>query len=275
MTIDISETRGAAYVKRCYAAVRFLMLLINLCLLNGCYNVPFGFFGNSESYRKRRQQELALTPAENQVSPFEQAIIVSERERAEVLPPPQVEINEDVKKHIRYFVEKDPEYISNSLKRIAEWYPTLRQILRDEGIPEEMLNVALIESRFNPNAHSRAGAVGLWQFMKGTARHYGLKVGFLKDERRDPVLSTIAAARLLRDLYNRYHDWKLVLAAYNAGSGTVDRAIRRAVSRDFWVLRKKRLIRGQPSLYVLRFLAVLAIMQNPEKYGFKSLRDYS
>ena len=106
-----------------------------------------------------------------------------------------------------------------------------------EGVPVELLAVGWVESRFNPAALSPKGARGVWQFMPETARRYGLQVGDARDDRTDLALSTRAAARHLADLYRRFGDWPLALAAYNAGADRVENAMARARSRDFWRLR--------------------------------------
>ena len=127
----------------------------------------------------------------------------------------------------------------------------------------------MIESGFNNKAYSRAKATGTWQFMTGTARNYGLKVGYWVDERRNLEKSTRAASRLLKDLYKRYDDWYLALSAYNAGPGKVNRAIRRSKSRDFWKISKNPyLLRKETRNYVPKMLAAIIIGENPTYFGF-------
>ena len=111
--------------------------------------------------------------------------------------------------------------------------------MKDEGLPEELYYLAMIESGFNNRAYSRAKATGTWQFMKGTAKNYGLKVGYWVDERRNLEKSTRAASRLLKDLYKRYDDWYLALAAYNAGHWKSKQSYSKAKTRDFWAIKKE------------------------------------
>jgi membrane-bound lytic murein transglycosylase D len=142
----------------------------------------------------------------------------------------------------------------------------IRAKLRAAGLPEDLSYLPLIESAFSLRAYSRARAHGMWQFISSTARHYGLEVGPLVDERRDPVRSTEAAVAYLQDLYEQFDDWHLALAAYNSGSGNVRRAIRRSRSRDFWVLR--RYLPRETRNYVPAYMASVVVAKQPQKHGF-------
>ncbi len=179
------------------------------------------------------------------------------------LPPVEIEYNSKVKKWIDYFAGSGKKTFLKWVYRSGKYRDLTERILAEEGLPTELANLALIESGFNPNAYSRAHAVGIWQFIKSTARIYGLRVDWWVDERRDPARACRAAARHLRDLYQTFDSWPLALAAYNCGQRNVERAIRRAHSRDFWRLRLKRETRD----YVPKFMAACIIMQNPSKYG--------
>lgn len=185
-----------------------------------------------------------------------------------VLPAPEIELNPAVQRELKLLQGRERRFISAGMLNRRRYDSALKEIFRDEGVPEALLHVALIESKFQPKVKSRAGAVGMWQFMKGTARAYGLRIGVFEDQRKDPILSSIAAARHLRDLYNKYQDWWLALAAYNSGSGRVDRAIKKGRTRDFWSLSARRLLPGQTRRYVPRFIAVHYIVQSPVINGF-------
>ena len=188
------------------------------------------------------------------------------------LPAPKVKLRPEVKKEIEFFSRYNSSTVRKAIARKNKLGPVIENIFIDEGIPLELLNVAIIESSFNPNARSSAGAVGLWQFMKSTARVYGLEVGYLNDQRKDPILSTLAAARHLRDLYLAYTDWDLALAAYNAGSGGVDKAINKARTNDFWELSRRQKLKAQTRRYVAKFYAVMHITNNPKEYGLGEMR---
>ena len=177
-------------------------------------------------------------------------------------------INDAVAKNLRYFQEGITERFQAYLDRFHHYQAVVEPIFREFGIPTELMYLSLVESGFNPKAFSRARASGPWQFMKATGRMYKLNVNWYVDERRDPIKSTVAAAHHLRDLYDRFGSWPLALAAYNAGSGKVSRAIRKTGSRDFWKIRRTWYLRRETKDYVPRFIAATLIAKNPTAYGF-------
>lgn len=144
--------------------------------------------------------------------------------------------NEVVRKYIDTYVEgKMREKVSYMLGAANFYIPIFEEALEAYGLPLELKYLPIIESALNPSAVSRAGAAGLWQFMTSTAKIYGLTINSLVDERRDPIKSTWAAARYLKDLYDIYKDWNLVIAAYNCGPGNVNKAIKRTEGKaDYW-----------------------------------------
>lgn len=182
------------------------------------------------------------------------------------LPEPPLVMTDDVKQELRYLLLAQPRFIPAAQKRGSEYFPVMRQILEDEGIPPQLINLALIESGFNVKARSHKGAVGMWQFIRTTGQGYGLRIGTGEDQREDPILSTIAAARHLRDLYLYFDDWYLALAAYNAGMGAIDRARKRAGSECFWQIKRKGLIPSETARYVPRFIAVTMITEQRNKF---------
>jgi len=145
--------------------------------------------------------------------------------------------NAEVRNFIILYTEKKPALLSRILGLSNYYFPIIEGILDKYGLPKELKAVAIIESALNPKAVSRAGARGMWQFMYGTARLYNLDMTSFVDERYDPVKSTEAAARYLRDSYNVFGDWMLAIASYNCGAGNVSKAIRRSGgSHDFWTI---------------------------------------
>jgi membrane-bound lytic murein transglycosylase D len=143
--------------------------------------------------------------------------------------------NSIVRRYIEVYTKQKRPNVSVMLGLAQYYFPIFDDIFDYYDIPNEMKYMSIIESALNPRAYSRTRAVGLWQFMFGTGRLYGLTVNSMVDERRDPIKSTYAAARFCKDLYNIYHDWTLVIAAYNCGPGNVNKAIRRSGGKkNYW-----------------------------------------
>jgi len=174
-------------------------------------------------------------------------------------------MNQRVELAIKYFQTRGREVFVRWLERSGKYEPIIKEILAEYQLPEELFYLAMIESGFNPRAHSYARAAGLWQFISATGKYYGLRNNWWFDERRDPLLATKAAAEHLTDLYHRFDDWHLAMAGYNCNPKKVESQIRRYNTRDFWKL--KRLPR-QTRNYVPTFIAATIIAQNPKKYGF-------
>nr|WP_253687241.1 transglycosylase SLT domain-containing protein [Treponema sp. OMZ 792] len=141
------------------------------------------------------------------------------------------------------------------------------QELRRENLPPELLFLPVIESGFSPKAVSKSGAVGIWQFMRNSIGGYDIHIDEWMDERRDPWKTSAAAVKKLKWNYNYYNDWYLALAAYNCGVGALDKAIKKAGSRNYWYLAEKKFLKPETSLYVAKFLAIAEILMNSEKYG--------
>lgn len=164
--------------------------------------------------------------------------------------------NDIVKNHIIYYTQKIPNKIDLILGLSSYYLPIFEEILDEYNMPKELKVMAIIESALNPRATSRVNAKGIWQFMYGTALQYNLKINSYVDERLDPIASTHAAAKYLKDAYIIFGDWSLAIASYNCGAGNVNKAIRRAGgSRDFWKIYPylPRETRG----YVPSFVAAL------------------
>jgi len=197
-------------------------------------------------------------------------IVVDEALVDSLLPPSDfpLMLNSTIEKFLEAMVSSGEFHnrIETGLSRAGTYLPMIRPRFAAAGLPQDLSYLPLIESAFSLKAYSRARAHGMWQFISSTGRHYGLDVGSLIDERRDPELSTDAAVAYLSDLYDQFNDWYLALAAYNSGSGNVRRAIRRSGSRDFWVLR--RYLPRETRNYVPAFIASVIVAKRPEKYGF-------
>ncbi len=189
----------------------------------------------------------------------------------EIIP---TEINASVEKWINYFQGRGRPHMERYLLRSTRYEALMKKVLRDNKLPEDLFYVALIESGFSSQAFSHASAVGYWQFIRGTGKRYKLKINQLVDERRDPVLSTQAAADYFKDLYKLTNSWYLSMASYNVGEGRILRAVRKYKTNDFWALaRHKRALPKETDDYVPKFIAAKLIAKNPDKYGFEGI-DY-
>lgn len=174
--------------------------------------------------------------------------------------------NSRVHSFIDYFTIRDRDYTRMVQRRKDLYFPLFERKLKEYNLPDELKYLSIIESGLNPRATSRARAVGLWQFMSGTGRYMGLSNDWYIDERMDPEKSTDAACRYLAQLYSMFHDWHLVLAAYNSGPGTVRNAIRRSgYKKNFWDVYA-RLPRETKS-YVPQFIAIVYAMNYTEEHN--------
>ncbi len=177
-------------------------------------------------------------------------------------------------RNISLFTERIRDRFALYLSRSGKYLEVMKDILRKKDVPEEIVFLSLIESGFNPNAYSIAHAAGPWQFIASTAKRYGLEINWWKDERRDPIKSTEAAAAYLKDLYEMFGSWNLAMAAYNAGEGKIMKAIKRNKSEDYWDLIETKHIKTETKEYIPRFIAASMIAENPEDFGFGEI-EYS
>ncbi len=166
--------------------------------------------------------------------------------------------NTAVRSYLNTYIYRRPDQTAEMLGWAAYYFPKLEKALTDEGLPTDLKYLAIVESALNPNAISRSGAGGLWQFMKPTARECGLKCGTYIDERMDPEKSSRAAAAYLHQLYIAFGNWELVMAAYNAGPGKIRSAIKRAGTNDYWAM--SRYLPVETQNYVPGFIAASYIM---------------
>ena len=179
-----------------------------------------------------------------------------------------VELNEPVLSCIDLYQGRLRDWFEAALSRGQKHLPHIREVFAQEGIPQDLAYVALVESAFKPTAYSRAKAKGVWQFISATGKRYGLAVDWWVDERSDPEKATRAAARYLKDLHDIFGDWNLALAGYNAGEGKVLRAMKRYRTDDFWKLRQTKGLRRETKNYVPLIHAAVVIAKAPERYGF-------
>lgn len=178
-----------------------------------------------------------------------------------------IEYNKQVRNLIYYFQNRGRNDMAKWLKRGGRYIPMMREILIEEGVPEDMVYLSMIESGFSPRAYSRARAVGLWQFIYSTGKIYGLDRNQWVDERRDPIKSTRAAAKHLNDLYKTTDDWNIVMAMYNYGPTRVIRQLKQTENIEFWDLSLPR----ETKNYVPSFMAAVIISKAPEIFGFDNI----
>ena len=180
-------------------------------------------------------------------------------------------INAKVEQFIQFFQTTLKNRFSGWLARSEKYIPFMRNVLRENGLPEDLVYMALIESGFNPYAYSRSKASGPWQFIYLTGKRYGLTANGWIDERRDPEKSTIAAAKYLKDLYDMFECWYLAAAGYNAGENKIVNAIKRYRTEDFWELTKYPYLKQETKDYVPQMIAAALIAKDPESYGFNDV----
>lgn len=179
-------------------------------------------------------------------------------------------MNDRVRVWIDYFTGPGRARFGRYMQRSGRYIPMMKDILRQHGLPEDAVYIAMIESGFTSSARSYANAVGFWQFIGSTGRRFNLRIDPFIDERQDFVKATHAAANYLAFLYNMFGDWHLAFAAYNSGEGKVQRGIQMYGTKDYWALtaHNKKHFRAETKDYVPKYIAAAIIAKNPKKYGF-------
>lgn len=179
--------------------------------------------------------------------------------------------NDAVKKWINYFTTRGRDLFRRYAERSGRYAPVLSKILNDQGLPRDLIYLAMAESGFHNGARSYAKAVGPWQFMPYTGKRYGLDINFYIDERRDPLKATVASSMYLRELYERFGSWELAASSYNAGEGKISRAIKIYNTKNFWKLRMGRYLKAETKNYVPKIMALAIIGKNLDAFGFHEL----
>ncbi|HEY0375662.1 MAG TPA: transglycosylase SLT domain-containing protein [Pyrinomonadaceae bacterium] len=210
--------------------------------------------------------KLVLTDAETEVDPGDLETIEVSKNALDF----PIETNPLIQQFINFFQGRGRSTMEAGIRRSGQFMQMARRIFREEGVPEDITWLGQVESGWRPKAYSPAAASGLWQFIPGTGRTYGLRQTAWVDERNSFEKATRASAKYLKDLYNHFGDWQLAMAAYNTGQGNIDRAIARAGSRSYWQIFPY--IAQETRNYVPAILATTLIAKNPEKYGFKGVR---
>jgi membrane-bound lytic murein transglycosylase D len=184
-----------------------------------------------------------------------------------------LELSDPVLGFVHYFsTDRGRSILLAGLRRSGRYKPLIERILTEEGVPQELIYVAQAESGFLPRAISNKQAVGMWQFIAGTGAQYNLVRTSASDDRLDPEKATRAAARHLKDLYARYGDWYLAIAAYDCGAGAVDRAVERTGYADYWELLKRHALPKETASYVPIIVAMTIMAKNPNDYGLETIQ---
>jgi membrane-bound lytic murein transglycosylase D len=228
-------------------------------------SLPGRWSGTGDVPEVLRAPETTPTPSQAPPAPD------SDWLRSLRLPDLPVRWDPQVLRYLEYF-KNDPRgrsVMGNWLRRAGRYRALYNALLEREGLPKDLFYVAMVESGFEAGARSPVGAGGIWQFMPGAARAYGLEVGYWVDARRDPERSADAAARYLKDLFVRFGSWHLVFAAYNAGYGAVLKSITRYNTNDYWELcHHESGLPWESSLYVPKILAAAIVGHNLEAFGY-------
>jgi membrane-bound lytic murein transglycosylase D len=213
----------------------------------------------------KKKENFCKTPLKTQPKGKKQA-------KKEPLFDIPIVMNPLVENFIHYYQTTGRKQFSIWLARSERYVPMMKKVLKEHGLPQDLVYMAMIESGFNPKAYSHARASGPWQFISGTGRKYGLTVNYWVDERRDPEKSTIAAARYLKDLYDQFESWHLAAAAYNCGEAKMNRAIKRYKTEDYWQLIRHNYLKRETRYYVPQMIAAALIAKEPQKYGFTNIQ---
>lgn len=226
-------------------------------------------FFHSSLFREDMSIKLKYPYPENYVPEYSDSLVKERIADMNALSPFEFRYNEDVMAHIDFYLKRR-SFIARLLGLTELYFPMFEEMLDKYDLPRELKFVTIIESALNPIARSRAGASGLWQFMLRTGQIYGLESNSYVDDRFDPYKATDAACRHFIDLYKIYGDWALCLAAYNAGAGRINRAIKQSNDRfDYWIIRKN--LPRETQKYVPAFIAAAYVFTYYVEHNIRPL----
>jgi membrane-bound lytic murein transglycosylase D len=213
----------------------------------------------------KAQEEVVSLTGEDLRAELER-VRLAERDTSYDFP---IDLNDKVLTWVNLFTTTKKGFMENALGRASMYLPMIRQVFAEEGIPQDLAYLAVIESGFRNEAKSRARAVGMWQFIRSTGRLYGLTYNRWIEERRDPVKATRAAARYLKRLYEETGDWYLAVSSYNAGPLSLERAAQNLGTRNFWDMARSRWLRNETKNYVPELCAAILVGRHPDRYGIQ------
>src|SRR5271156_951995 len=241
-------------------------------ILDGINNSELAALQQGDGFAEQKSEPAPIDEA-NELTPAVDEKVKAKAE-AEIKSTPSdlpLMMTDQVAGYINYFSNRGRGTIEHALARSGQYEDMIRQVLKEEGVPQDLIYLAQAESGFHPLAVSRAGARGMWQFMGSRAQGYGLTRSWWVDDRQDPEKATRAAAHHLKDLYDEFGDWYLAMAAYNSGPGTVQAAVKRTGYADFWELYNRNVLPKETRNYVPIIVAVTIMAKNPAQYGLDSI----
>ncbi len=241
-------------------------------LLDGVNGLEMQALEQGDGFTEQKAEPAPIDEANEVTYPVDPNIKAkAEEEVKETHSDLPLMMTDPVAGYINYFSTRGRGTLERALARSGRYEQMIRGILKEEGVPQDLIYLAQAESGFHPLALSRAGARGMWQFMGSRAKGYGLERNWWVDDRQDPEKATRAAARHLKDLYNQFGDWYLAMAAYNSGPGTVQSAVKRTGYADFWQLYKRNVLPKETRNYVPIIIAVTIMAKNPQQYGLEDV----
>ncbi|MGA7380184.1 MAG: transglycosylase SLT domain-containing protein [Terriglobales bacterium] len=242
-------------------------------LLDGVNGLEMQALEQGDGFSEQKPEPAPIDEANEVTYPVDPSIKAKgEAEVKETHSDLPLMMTDPVAGYINYFSTRGRGTLERALARSGRYEGMIRRVLKEEGVPQDLIYLAQAESGFHPLALSRAGARGMWQFMGSRAKGYGLERNWWVDERQDPEKATRAAAHHLKDLYNEFGDWYLAMAAYNSGPGTVQSAVKRTGYADFWQLYKRNVLPKETRNYVPIIIAVTIMAKNPQQYGLEDVR---
>ena len=241
-------------------------------ILDGVNGLELAALQQGDGFAEQKSEPAPIDEA-NELTPAVDQNVKAKAE-AQIKSTPSdlpLMMTDQVAGFINYFSNRGRGTVERALARSGRYEDMIRRVLREQGVPQDLIYLAQAESGFHPLAVSRAGARGMWQFMGSRAKGYGLERSWWIDDRQDPEKATRAAAHHLKDLYNEFGDWYLAMAAYNSGPGTVQSAVKRTGYADFWELYNRNVLPKETRNYVPIILAVTIMAKNPAQYGLDSV----
>ncbi len=240
-------------------------------LIDAVHELEMAALKQGDGFTEPRSEPAPIDEANDITFPVDPNIMAQAEAEIKVIKSdlPLV-LNDQVASFINYFSSpRGRATLEHAWARSGRYHDMIARVLKEEGVPQDLIYLAQAESGFQPLALSHAGARGMWQFMAGSGELYGLERSWWVDDRQDPEKATRAAARHLKDLYNQFGDWYLAMAAYNSGASTVQHAVERTGYADFWELYRRGVLPQETRNYVPIILAVTIIAKNPEQYGLQ------